>query len=212
MISDINIIEDVLPEIYVKEILDLVVSNAFPWYFEENISLYGTAAKELEKKDYYNTLDHSSGFVHLLISGEQQNSSHWNLIKPIVYFLSRKANFIRFDDTLEVSRCKINLQTQNNISTLGSYNAPHIDEPLSDWIFLYYLTDSDSSTYIFNEMFDSGKFPDKLTIRKKVKHKSNTGVLFRGSIFHSSSNPVNEKKRININFNFKIRDWGRHYG
>ena len=86
---------------------------------------------------------------------------------------------------------------------------PHIDpahfsEQGENWVFLYYLHDCDGDTFIFNETAEQG-IPEKLTLRKRIIPKANVGVLFRDNIFHTSSNPVKSRRRMNLNFNLLVK-------
>jgi len=57
-----------------------------------------------------------------------------------------------------------------------------------------------------NWISSEGKFVKdrKLTIRERVEPKNNTAVMFKGNIFHTSSNPIHSDWRIVLNANFTV--------
>jgi hypothetical protein len=75
-------------------------------------------------------------------------------------------------------------------------NNPHRDTEISHIVILYYLTDSDGDTIIYNETEESENY----TIMDRVEPKKGRCVVFNGKHFHSSSKPTkNVRATININ-------------
>ena len=111
----------------------------------------------------------------------------------------------------DVLRLKFNLLMPHPRYREGQYNVPHIDDTkwgLQDnqWNLIYYPEDSDGDTIFFNEKFDGSFIKDKeLTIRDRVEPKNNTAVMFRGNLFHTSSNPIHSDWRIVLNANFTVK-------
>lgn len=199
--KDITVIKNVLPALYQKEIEELLTAPNFPWNFSEEISMAPTSSRPFKNDPH---IIPSCGFSHELYA-EGKYSRYWTTVRPVLYFMADKVNYSKFNQPIEIFRAKANLQTQLNGSTKDNYNMPHVDfahnaRKGTNWIFLYYVTDSDGDTFIFNENGDQG-CPDRLTLRQRVTPRSNTGILFRDNILHASSNPVRHQKRININFN-----------
>lgn len=199
--EDIDIIENVLPQLYWKEILDLLTHQDFPWNYYDEISLKIPASRPFEQNP---EIVDSCGFSHTF-AYENRQSPYWQFIKPLMYSMAEKSRYRSMLQSLQAFRVKANLQTQLNGSTPDNYNMPHIDPGCGEgnkinWIFLYYVTDSDGDTFIFNETAEDG-IPAKLTIKNRITPKANSGVIFRDNIYHASSNPIKYKKRININFN-----------
>jgi hypothetical protein len=197
----ISIIENILPQRYWIEIQGLLTHKEFPWNYYEDISLDSPGADLSELNP---EIMGSCGFTHVFFHKDRQ-SPYWQFIKPLVYSIAEKSSFRNDLRSVEPFRVKANLQTQLNNSTVDNFNTPHID-PARDrtgkinWIFLYYVTDSDGDTIIFNETAENG-VPARFTVKKRVSHKANSAVVFRDNMYHASSNPVKYRKRININFN-----------
>ena len=202
--KNLIIIKDVLPVAYWREIYDLVAHADFPWLFSPEISV-DVKGNPFEQNP---EVVASSGFSHTLYVEGGEQSKNWGLIKPMIYIMAAKSGVPALVKSVTTYRCKANLQTQLNGSTKDNFNMPHIDpahfnKEGENWIFLYYLHDCDGETFIFNETADDG-LPEKLSTRKRIVPKANTGILFRDNIFHASSNPVYAKRRMNLNFNLLV--------
>lgn len=201
--KNLIIIKDVLPATYWREIYNLISNVDFPWEYSPEIAALLKENPFKQNPEIVGT----GGFTHPLFA-DGYESPHWNLIKPMIYIMAHKSGVQALTKSVSTLRCKVNLQTQLNGSTKENYNMPHIDPAYfenegDNWIFLYYLHDSDGETFIFNETAEDG-CPEKLTIRKRIMPKANTGILFRDNIFHASSNPISDRRRMNLNFNLLV--------
>jgi len=202
--KNLIIIKDVLPKAYWLEIKNLVTHPGFSWLYCEEASV---DVKQNPFKQNPEIMG-SCGFTHTLFVEDGEVSPNWNLIKPMIYIMANKSGVPALAKSVTSYRCKANLQTQINGSSKNNFNMPHIDpahfnKEGDNWIFLYYLEDSDGETFIFNETAEQG-LPEKLTIRKRIMPKANTGILFRDNIFHASSNPIHNRRRLNLNFNLLV--------
>lgn len=193
-------IKDVLPVAYWQEISNVISHPEFPWAYSPEISL------DLKDNPFkLNTeIVGTCGFTHTLFF-DGKPSRYWSLIKPMLYIMAQKSGVPALSKSVVTYRCKANLLTQLNGSNKDNFNLPHIDpahfeKEGDNWIFLYYLNDSDGETFIFNETAENG-LPEKVTVRKRIMPKANTGILFRDNIFHASSNPIKSRSRMNLNFN-----------
>lgn len=201
--KNLIIIKDVLPTSYWQDVYKFCSHADFPWVYSPEISI---DVKDNPFKQNPEIVS-SCGFTHAMYA-DGKASPHWNLIKPMIYIMAQKSGVQALQKSVTTYRCKANLQTQLNGSTKENFNFPHIDPAHFDkegdnWIFLYYLHDCDGETFIFNETAEDG-LPEKLTIRKRIMPKANTGILFRDNIFHASSNPIHFKRRMNLNFNLLV--------
>lgn len=202
--KNFTVIENVLPKPYWMEIRDKVMHPDLPWYYDDEISIDPAQGNPFTGNP---EIIPSYGFSHPLFVEGHYRSPDWDSYKPILYFMAEKSNYSKFIRGIDVFRAKINLQPQVNASTADNFNMPHIDpvffeQKETNWVFLYYLLDSDGDTFIFNETAAAG-CPSRLSIKERVTPKANTGILFRDDMFHASSNPVTSKRRLNINFNLR---------
>jgi hypothetical protein len=175
------IIDNVLPKSYANEIKNLLCSDMFPWYF--NNEIVPTAVDLMDPFQ----------FTHTIIVNDEARSDVYQLIKPMIYFLEWHTN----TKIKKVIRAKANLITRNN----GIFNANktmHQDNDSTYKSFLYYVDDSDGDTIMFAD--------DKKTEVLRVTPQANKAVYFDSTIWHTSSIPNVAKKRIIINFVLEVDD------
>lgn len=158
-----------------------IVNNesVFPWYFLSSVS--GTEYKSDEK-------DNQFGFSHILYDKSKKTMSNYldsfRIIEPYIesHFNLNIKDIFRY-------RLGMNLKISNNSIT----HSPHRDFDFDHLTFLYYLNSSDGPTIFYDN-----------DINKKIEifPEKNCGVLFNGILFHSSSTPSKNVKRITLNLNF----------
>jgi len=183
--KNLIVIKDVLPKAYWQEVYNVIAHPDFPWVYSPEISLNIKDNPFKQNPEIVGTC----GFSHALFA-EGKSSPYWSLIKPMLFIMGQKSGVPALTKGVNTYRSKANLLTQLNGSNKDNFNLPHIDPAYFDkegdnWIFLYYLNDSD-------------------TIRKRIMPKANTGILFRDNIFHASSNPITNRRRMNLNFNLLV--------
>lgn len=88
-----------------------------------------------------------------------------------------------------------------NVGTSGIH-MPHTDWKFPHYTLLYYINDADGDTVFYNEFYGGNDWA-QYTEQSRNTPKGNTGVLFNGLQYHSSSNPVNAPYRAAININFE---------
>jgi len=193
-----------LPSIYHNELLRTLQSFEFPWYFYKD-STHILDDKEKEWVDRTKKLLESSGakttfgMAHSFFGTGQNPSSYWNLLRPMMYFI---------EDTLgikcmgKIIRCKASLLFKDDGN--DAFNTPHVDHvDESNYInILYYLNESDGDTVFFNEYFN-GDLPERVTIKERSSPVENGLVVFDGHQYHASSNPINFRDRITLNWTIK---------
>jgi hypothetical protein len=170
------IIEDLLPQSYKKEMQDALLGDIFPWYFNKNIT-------NVEKS--------SPQFTHTFYRNNQIESSAFNLIKPMVYFIEDKTN----TSFKKIERIKANLRT-NTIDANYESNIHKDMEKDTYKSFVYYVNDSDGDTLFFDE---------NNNIIKSVTPKENSGIFFNSNINHTSQPPILNDCRVVINFIFETQ-------
>jgi hypothetical protein len=174
------IIKSLLPNSYANEIKSALMSDVFPWYFNEHI------IPENKSK--------SCQFTHTIIKNNEYKSDIVNLIKPIIYFIEDKTNI----QIKNIHRIKANLRTQENISTNCKYTIHQDINNINYKSFVYYVNDSDGETILFDD--------NKLTEKLRIFPVSNNGILFDSKTWHTSSAPINYNRRIVINFIFEVNN------
>lgn len=185
-------IENILSEAEYNQLHDAITSFKFDWHY-----LPGTVPPEVKQVvSESNSFDlyESGQFIHLLYD-QQPLSPYWNLVEPIIHSLNK--------EVVEIGRIKANLLTQNN-SGKAIVNCPHVDRDREGWhSMIYYVNDSDGDTVMFNKKGNQGF--DNLQILDTATPKKNTAVLFESDWYHTSTNPVDNSRRIVLNFILKFK-------
>jgi|TARA_B100000035_G_C20987132_1_gene548351 hypothetical protein len=164
---NVKIIDDAISKGYQDWIEDVMTGTDFPWYFNGK----GITAET-------NPDDLTTGFFHHILK-DGVASNHFNMLVPLLFENVKVSNLYRI-------RAGMFVRNQNE-----QKHQKHIDDPGKHTVMLYYVTDSDGPTQIYN-----GK--EKLD----VEPKKGRAVIFPGEYYHNSSSPKNHKNRIVVNYNF----------
>ena len=175
---------------------DLIVNAGIPFTYVSNI----TSKADVESKhlSYKNNklISKYPGFSYLLM---QNNNFPRELTLPycfnffqIPYQLCSKLNI----NLIDIIRARVFLQVPHIYEKKSGIHIDIIDDednPIPHWVCLYYVTDSDGDTILFED--------DKKTEIKRITPKKGRIVFFDGLIPHCSVAPT-KNHRIIVNFNF----------
>ena len=189
-------IENILSEADFNQLANKINSFEFDWHY-----LPGTVPPEVKQvvseSNSFELYD-SEQFIHLLFD-QKPLSPYWSLVQPILESVSQKLN----KQIKEIGRIKSNLLIQNK-SEKNLLNCPHVDRDTAGWHSLvYYLDDADGETVLFDKKGHQGF--DNLKILDRAKPIKNTAVLFESDWYHTSTNPVDNSRRIVLNFILKFK-------
>ena len=194
------ILDNIVPNEQHKRLVDFITSLDFPWYYQPNIAFVQDPNKTIN-----NNLIQSFGLTHTVWDVEKGRVSEaLAYVEPIVDNF-QKVSGVKINNFF---RIKINLQTPVPGNDSNKYNGAHVDRYTNHKTLIYYPTDSDGDTFIFNEIFDPTNektYPNNVspTIKEKITPKENRlYYLDNGLQYHSSSNPIKYSKRYSININF----------
>lgn len=164
----------------------IVLDNCISKYYQDWIENTMTGSKfpwyfgeATSTKD-----DPNTGFSHIAYSDNGVSNYH-DMLLPIVFESIRNVGF----DIKELYRIRAGLFTKGQNDGV---HERHIDLPYEHHVMLYYVIDSDGPTYIWGDK------------EYKIDPKKGRCVFFPGNLFHASSTPKDNPKRIVINYNFKI--------
>lgn len=188
------VLDNFLTKSYHKELLELMDSANFPWFYNEHISYESGKSPTGSDNRLYET-----GFSHMFWdnrSGGQKDSSYAWLWKPGLYKIMDAAN----QDKIVRSRGDMTMYVHEPFE-----HDPHIDFPFRNISAVYYVNDSDGDTIFYDETVEA--YSDishlkKLTEVKRVAPIANRLVMFPGNQVHTGSSPNKHKNRIIINSNF----------
>jgi hypothetical protein len=192
--------ENILPQNLHQELLNLVQSKTFFWYYQPNIAY----AKDADKPNDPFTIP-SFGLTHNVWDVELgQVSEVLQYMGPIVEQF-QEISKIKINNFI---RIKINLLVPIPENSPNKYNGAHIDQYTPHRSLIYYLNDCDGDTFIFNETYspaDQTTWPplNTPTVKERITPRANSlYYLEDGFAYHSSSNPIVSERRFTINFNF----------
>ena len=161
-----------------------MLDENFPWFFNPV-----TVAKpdRFIKSKEHNSYD-KEFFTHMFVKDGEINSSY-NVRELISIFPSKDRLY----------RVKANLMLQDKGGDPNKYSPPHIDlldilPSKSYYVVLYYVIDSDSDTFIFDE---------NESIVDRIKPKRGRLLFMRGDVLHAGAHPVKFDKRLVINMDIQ---------
>ena len=158
-----------------------IESPEFPWYYLPNSS--HTEADG-------NILNYS--FNHLIFANSPTDDrgilSQWYDVTNSAALVIKDAFELH---NYHIMRLRWGMTTSANIP---HRNNPHKDHDMKHKTILYYIGTYDGDTYFYN---------DKKEEIDNVTPKINRGVMFDGTILHSSSKPVKYGRRIVLNINLQ---------
>ena len=186
-------IENILSEADYNQLHDTLSSFQFDWHYLPS-TVPPDVIDVVSKSNSFNLYE-TGQFVHMFYD-QKPLSPYWKLVEPIINSLDK--------EIIEIGRIKANLLTQNN-SGKAIVNCPHVDRDQEGWhSMIYYVNDSDGDTVMFNKKGNQGF--DNLQILDTATPKKNTAVLFESDWYHTSTNPVDNSRRIVLNFIIKFKN------
>jgi len=197
--SDIQIIDKVIPQGYADQIEEDVLAIKFPWYYINDVT----------NKNYGN----NSGLTHLAFNFGNEPSEWFPFIMPIVYSITESAGHT-LDQLL---RIRVGCLSQTHELNYD-YNTPHLDFTMPHYTACYYVNDSDGDTVLFNQtlqdMNTTNITEDALyeyvaktnfTIAQRANPVKGRLCVFDGLRFHASTKPKQHDRRIVITVNYIAR-------
>jgi hypothetical protein len=103
-------------------------------------------------------------------------------------------------------RLKLNIMTPT-IEGSSKTLYPHVDYNEPHYIFLYYPSNSDGDTIIYNEMHNPDTITESVTVNKRITPKRGAAFIVDGRHFHSITTPSKYPFRGVVNSNLNIKEW-----
>jgi hypothetical protein len=178
----LKVIENFLPPSLCEIVKQELLNDFFPWYFNDTIA-------------YKNYIPYSFQFTHNFYSNDTVNSDWYRTAQSVLFIIEEKLN-VRIK---RVIRIKANLNTQNPL--LNPIDNIHQDLPEESgnakfMTLLYYVNDRDGDTLIFDD--------DKENISNRITPQENKALWFESQSWHCSSPPIENKRRVVINFILEV--------
>lgn len=189
----LKVIDNFLPKNLQEELKTTCLGTAFPWYYIQDV----TRSIFIEG-DYA-----QPGFHHTPFAEYTPQSHYFDYFKFLSYFIEDQ---IGYQDPLHLFRIRAGLNVAtayNNRDFDQEYNFPHIDHnsefvKCKTFTCLYYVTDSDGDTFVFDQTQESKEY----TVKKRVTPKQGRLFIFDGEQYHASSSPVKSSSRVVLTLNY----------
>ena len=196
-----RIINDFLPADKFDKLSNFVLSNNFPWFYSEQVSL---PPEEHNINDPY-ALE-TDGWYHMLYSDDEDYKNGGMFFDAFLDFFEELSQTFGYtqDDLL---RARLGLKVPKLGYNKENYNLPHIDVRSPHDTIIYYFNDSDGDTRIFNENYSNCNNiePTKFTVQQTVSPKANRLLLLDGLQYHTASNPLEVNRRVVLNVNLRCK-------
>jgi hypothetical protein len=182
-----TIVDNFLSPRYFSRLKEVIESHHFSWHFKKDITW---------PKDPNDTL-YSYGFDYWLIENYQvYESDVFNILEGFY------CELLDITECSKISKSRIDMVTY---SPEKHQHTIHVDEYFPHIASVFYLTDSDAETILYNtQCFSADQYYNnvdfaKLEVVTKVKPKDNRLLFFDGSYLHTGCSPSKYKNRIIIN-------------
>ena len=181
--------DDVLSVERQIELEALLSSGNIPWHYAPDTSGL--------PEDMWYGFKEAPQFTHLLMHVNGQRSP----------MLDEVMTLLEWDKTVEklnippfIIRAKANLQLRLHPLKTEPH-PPHIDNPDPHLDVIYYASDSDGPTILWD------RDGDQFTRKAEIEPKRGRFLVFDGRTYHSSSAPQNTMTRYVLNFNIADHEY-----
>jgi len=201
--------DNFFPALLQKKIIKLITHQTFSWYYSPGFDEKKLPEIKNIKKDKNIVFGH--GFVHTLYRKDKQNNIDYpfDLLSMFTSYTEQKFG-IKVNSPLRL-QCSFTLP-QN--TTDNQYMVPHVDWMFPHYTVIYYITDSEGDTFIFNEksklnqktitkkeLFHLDETLSVKSVLKRINPKQGKAAIFDGLHYHAGSYPLKTNRYI-LNFNF----------
>mgnify|MGYP003317981900 FL=1 len=189
------ILDDFTPPSIQNQLSSALLGANTDWKFRDSSSGVG---EDIDKNDV--NIKESVQFVHEIFHDHEKGmqSPLFNLAQIPLMFLE---HHMKKTITMPI-RIKANMLLQDEDAT-GKYHSPHIDVANQDAVsMVYYLHDCDGDTILFDKKLSKFGGHTDLVELDRVTPKQGRAVIFNSNRFHASSSPVQNQRRVIINYVF----------
>ena len=183
-----KVIDNFLPKELFDALKESVNSENHPWFFVPQIS-------SVDDEDYKKHYGFSCNVVKYDPPFKYERLPCTSLIYTLHQKIKDEFGF------KEVIRCRLDMTTYRGEDEITF--GPHIDMFGEDQTSIFYLTECNAPTVLYNERTQDGVIDlENLTVLEKVDAKENRVVIFEGDRIHSGMCATDVSRRILINTNF----------
>ena len=185
-----QIIDDVVPSYIQQKLLNKMLEYG-KWRFLQDVS--GNVDQPYP----------SMGFVHNVLRpdlGILDEQLYSEIAIPLINAITLRANL---KENMKFVHCRTFLQLPLREEFRKEYNGIHLDLPEPHLAAVYYFTDTDGDTVLFeNNDYNTERGSNNNEMKElcRVTPKRGRAVIFDGAYYHASSQP-RKNMRLIMNFN-----------
>jgi hypothetical protein len=181
------VIDNFLPPRYFSRIKEIIESKQFLWSFSRDITFSEDATSPL----------YSYGFQYFTV--DDYTPSNCQTFQILTAF---------YCNLLDATECNAIIKSRVDMVTYSPekfQHTIHVDMYVPHIASVFYITDSDAETILYNrQCFSYNEYCnnvdfDKLEVIKEIEPKQNRLLIFDGSFLHTGRSPSKYKNRIIIN-------------
>lgn len=209
-------IDDAVDQVCFKKICDAIRKPDFQWDYWPVGKRYMDYDPEYpwfqdpDTGEYTNQNKYKDSFSHMGLVDNRVLTEVGELCKNALLQAAEKVNL----KIKNIYRVRLGLILPKEDGKI--INMPHVDNEIPHYTGLFYLTNNDGETVLYNEMYNLDRRVNSaerykqvmldggFTIAGKVESKENRFMVFQGNRYHSSTCPTNIKERITVNYNFDL--------
>ena len=189
----IELYDEVLNKTDFEKVKHVVESAEFPWYIRYNRHVTNSTYHKDEDM-YQNNLLFS--FTHLCSGWDNIKTDYYDMTHELAEKCRIKANLKNY--VTKRLRWRMHIRSESNVRS-----KPHLDmkdfEPKDSLkVGIFYLHDSDSPTYIYN---------DEKRVIAEIESIPNRLLVMRGNMLHGGGKPKTHNFRIVLNINWVNKDY-----
>jgi len=175
-----KIVQDLLPSEYKAQLQEALLSKTFPWGWS------GGTVKGDDEKVFQ--------FTHSFVFKNDIKSNSFNVIEPMIYYIKQSTGI----EVKSFFRIKANLLPRQVCNDEDIATLIHKDMDTDNYTsFIYYLHDVDGNIKTYNKDYK---------VIDSYEPKENSLVWFKSNTLHGTRPPIQEKRRVCINFVLETHD------
>ena len=184
----IDVYDNVLNKTDFEKVKHVVESAEFPWYIRYNRHV--TDSTYHKDEDIYQNNPLFS-FTHLCLGWDNIKTDYYDMTHELAEKCKIKANLN--DYVTKRLRWRMHIRSEKKVLSKPHLDMQNFEHKDNLKIGIFYLHDSDSPTYIYN---------DEKRIIGKVESIPNRLLVMPGNVLHGGSKPRNHNFRIVLNINW----------
>jgi len=189
----IDVHDNVLNKKDFEKVKHVVESAEFPWYIRYNRHV--TDSTYYKDEDTYQNNPLFS-FTHLCSGWDNIKTDYYDMTNELAEKCKIKATLNNY--VTERLRWRMHIRSETNVRSKPHLDMQNFEHKDKLKVGIFYLHDSDSPTYIYN---------DEKRVIAEIESKSNRLLVMRGNILHGGGKPKTHNFRIVLNINWVNKDY-----